>query len=50
MVLDPFGILFGRFGWHANSAQQIDHQAMAQFYPGGQRLAGFGQKHAAIRP
>ena len=49
VVLDPLGVLLGRFGWDADGQQQVHHQAVAGAHTIGQPFAGLGQEHAAIR-
>ena len=50
VVLDAFGVGLGGFGRHAERAQQIDHQPVAHAHAVGERVALFGQEHAAIGP
>src|SRR5215471_13561295 len=49
VVLDALGVLFGRFRGDADRTQQIDHQPVARLHAGGERFAGLGEEHAAIR-
>ena len=50
MMLDAFGVGLRRFGRHAERAENIDHQPVADAHAVGERLALLGQEHAAIRP
>ena len=49
-MLDALGVGLRRLGRHAERAQEIDHEAMAHAHPVGERMALFGQEHAAVRP
>src|SRR6516162_2751661 len=48
VMLDAFGVGFGGFGRHAEGAQHIDDEAMADADTVGECMAFFGQEHAAI--
>ena len=50
VMLDALGVGLGRFGRHAERAQHIDHEPVADAHAIGQRMALLGQKHAAIGP
>ena len=47
-MLDALGVGFGRFGRHAQRAQQIDDQPVAHAHPVGKRVAFLGEEDAAI--
>ena len=48
-MLDALGVGLGRLGRHAQRAEQIDHEPVADPHPVGRGLALLGQEHAAIR-
>ena len=47
-MLDAFGVGLGRFGRHAERAQQIDDEPVAHADPVGECVAFLGEEDAAI--